>query len=321
MSEQTINIAIAGSTERTVECASALLNDNRFQIEWILTPDLKPIGRKQELKKNPVHAFAESNQITRVLIKNKIDTVIQKEILSQKPIHLLLVVDFGYIIPDWLLSVPSHAPVNIHPSALPRWRGSSPGQFVLLYGEKTSAVSVIVMNSTLDQGDIISQIPFEVPPSWDQFRYYQESFGLISHQLPDILSNFSTGALQPQAQPATSPTPTAVRLSRENGFIPWEVLELAMKGENAKTDTLSQVLQNAAGHHPSVASLIKAASKAFYPWPGIWTEVHTDKGKKRMKILSCSVSPENSDILQLETVPLEGKASSAWNQVKSQLIS
>jgi methionyl-tRNA formyltransferase len=71
----------------------------------------------------------------------------------------LLVVDFGYLIPTWLLQLPAIAPLNIHPSELPKWRGSSPGQFALLFknlGRETTqtAVTLMVMNEGLDQDQL-----------------------------------------------------------------------------------------------------------------------------------------------------------------------
>lgn len=318
MSDTIISVAVAGTTERTVECASALLNDPRFKLEWVLTPAPKPVGRKQEITANPLHTFASTNQIETILIEKKIDEEIHQNIQTLPAIDFLLVVDFGYIVPEWLLATPRKAPVNIHPSALPRWRGSSPGQFVILYGEKNSAVSVIVMNDKLDQGDIIAQIPFVVQNTWDQFRYYQESFALISQQLPEILAKFYDGAISTQTQPLESPTATATRLNREDGFIPWEVLSLALEGQNATQPKIASVLQEAASAHSSLASLLCAACKAFYPWPGVWTKVMTHKGEQRMKILNCRVSEDKSTLI-LETVQLEGKESASWKQVQSQL--
>lgn len=316
MSEPIISLGIAGSTDRTVQCAQVLFDDPRSHIEWVLTPQPKPIGRKKEVQSNPLHQFAIHNSIESILIEKSIDQQIRNQLETKNKIDILLVVDFGYIVPNWLLSLPAIAPINIHPSLLPRWRGSSPGQFVILYGENESAVTVMTMNDKLDQGKIITQIPFTVDTSWDQQQYYQHSFALVAEQLADILSQFANEELTAHAQPDESPTPMAARLNREDGLIAWEILSDLVAGKVPSTEKLPQVIKEASASHPSLAATIVAACKAFSPWPGIWTYLSTNKGRQRMKILSCSIDDVNQQKLILESVQLEGKPVTTWQQTK-----
>src|SRR5258708_7726522 len=119
-------IAIAGSTQHTVQCAEALFASPEFEITWILTPQPRLLGRKQILTKNPLHLFAEEHHVPLILLENTIDAAIQHRILtmnSAQAVDFLLVIDFGYLIPDWLLDLPAIAPLNVHLSALPAGRG------------------------------------------------------------------------------------------------------------------------------------------------------------------------------------------------------
>ncbi len=312
-------IAIAGSTNHTVICAKTILQDSDFQVAWILTPSPKLIGRKQVLTKNPLHLFAEEHDLPCLEVSDKIDGAVEDAVLAQpKPSDFLLVVDFGYLVPEWLLKYPRIAPLNIHPSDLPRWRGSSPGQFVLLHGEKQSAVTLMVMGSGLDTGPIIKKEFFDVDPSWTQTEYYSYSFELIQKNLAEDLKKFASGELVASPQPELSPTPPARRLTREDGFISWGTLEAAMMGQ-VRTLQTSSLLLEAFAKVQSCPLLINQAVKALQPWPGVWTKVMMENGEKRMKILETEVAEEldSTRFLKLKIVQLEGEAPSDWQRISS----
>ena len=76
--------------------------------------------------------------------------------------HLLLTASFGRILPANLLSLfrPTHT-LNVHPSALPAYRGPAPIQRAILKGERDTAVCVIEMKRRggIDAGDILGRVP------------------------------------------------------------------------------------------------------------------------------------------------------------------
>lgn len=312
------SIIVAGSTSRTLQCIQALSKDARFEISAVLTPIPKVVGRKKAATPNPVHQWATDTATPSILVEKRIDTVVKEQVENIASPDFLLVVDFGYIVPQWLLELPSIAPVNVHPSALPRWRGSSPGQFVLLHAEPTSAVTIMLMHAGLDTGPILKQIPFEVSENWTQTEYYQKSFALVTAKLAETLAAFATEEIDPTDQPTNSPTPIARRLDKADSFVPWSILETALAGEAPRADQLPELLQSVLKHHPSVAHLLVSASKAFQPWPGLWTLIPTSKGEVRMKLLNLEVL---DGYLQLKQVHVAGHDEPVtWNQVKSILV-
>lgn len=319
--QKTFTIAIAGTTTRTLLCAQSLYQHPNFKISFIITPSPKPVGRKKVVTANPVDLFAQEKQIQIIYVDQKITPQTQKTITDtcqNEPPDFLLVVDFGYLVPKWLLQLPQIAPINIHPSALPKWRGSSPGQFVLLYGDQQSAVSVIKMNQSLDQGPLIHQEFFEVSPNWTQTEYYQHSFKLIAPKLPQLLKDFAQNPTKVTEQPLESPTPIAKRLTKQDSFIEWQIVGqhfLKNKKNNSASETTpthihtsNTVLQQAFDHHQSWQITLEHACRAFSPWPYLWTLLPTNKGPKRMKIFSQS------------QVQIEGQQFATWNQVKNQVI-
>jgi len=283
-------------------CADSLFADPRFQVSLVITPSPRKIGRKQLLTKNPLHEWAENHKIPVVLVDKKIDEKVKEEIITAAttPLHFLLVVDFGYLIPKWLLELPTIAPLNIHPSDLPKYRGSSPGQFTLLYGEKNSAVSLIIMNEMLDEGELIHQEKFDVLDTWNAQQYYQSAFQLISPKLPGLITDFGAGNTIPTPQPLESPTPIARRLTREDGYIEWDFLRLLSAPDHVSSPLLKEAHETIHNWPQLIANAVKALS----PWPGVWTMVPTDTGEKRMKILSATVE---SNVLKLGKVQYEGE--------------
>jgi len=313
-------IALAGSTTHTLLCAETLLRNTNFKISWIMTPTPKILGRKQLLTKNPLHLFAEKNHFQHFLIDQSITNTTQQQFHNQNIAHpdFLLVVDFGYLVPDWLLRWPIYSALNIHPSLLPRWRGSSPGQFVLLYGEKKSAVTLMTMSQGLDTGDILYQEEFTVEPTWTQKEYYQKSFHSISQVFAQKILDFAEKKILPHPQPIVSPTLMARRLKKEDGFVAWDVLSNSLHNKEIKETATSQLLREVHSGIKKWPVVIAQATRAFSPWPTLWTLIQTAKGEKRMQIVQSTVS-ETGNLL-LEKVKIEGEVTTEWENAQKTVI-
>ncbi|MBP7700751.1 hypothetical protein KA111_01655 [Candidatus Woesebacteria bacterium] len=315
-------IAIVGSTKRTVLCAQELKKSDKFEITWLLTPIPKPVGRKKVITPNELDIFGHENEIDTYYVQKKVDEILKVE-LENKKVDFLLVVDFGYIIPKWLLDLPTIAPLNIHPSQLPKWRGSSPGQYSILFNDKNSAVTLMKINDKFDQGPIVHQDFFELDPNWNHQDYYSHAFKLICENLDEkIIKSIDYS----QNQPEESPTPTAKILKKEQTFVDWELLKKATgvgnKIEVEKIIPISPLLKTALEHNKSLALTLERASKAFYPWPNLWTIINTQKGAKRMKLLDLKVEVDASGKTKLiiEKVQIEGKNPTSWNEIKNLII-
>ena len=94
---------------------------------------------------------------------------------------LFVVVAFS-ILPDNIIDIPKYGCINIHPSLLPKYRGSSPIQYALLNGDKETGVSIINLNSKIDSGAILGQKKFPIPNDAN-FGYMYEKLGLIGSEL------------------------------------------------------------------------------------------------------------------------------------------
>ncbi len=84
-----------------------------------------------------------------------------KSLVQSLDVDFVVVSAYGKIIPQWLLEHPNKLPINIHFSLLPKYRGASPIQSVLISGEFETGISFMKMNERMDEGDIIKHSPME----------------------------------------------------------------------------------------------------------------------------------------------------------------
>jgi methionyl-tRNA formyltransferase len=83
--------------------------------------------------------------------------------LQDKKPDFLVVIAYGKIIPQSILDIPVIAPINVHGSLLPKYRGASPLQSVFLHNEKETGITIMKMNAGLDTGDMIDKLKFSIP--------------------------------------------------------------------------------------------------------------------------------------------------------------
>lgn len=310
--ERPLRIAIAGTNEYAAQCAEKLRADNRFEVAWVVTPPPKPVGRKQELTPCAVEQWAHQHSLTVHNVPSNFADL-RDTLENEGPIDFLLVVVFGYLIPDWLIELPRRAAVNVHPSDLPKYRGSSPGQYALLFGEQESAVCLIRLAETFDSGAILARYPFTVEPDETQASYYQKAFDLIAPNLPEHLFAYAQNPTE-MPQPEKSPTLLAKRLTRQDGFLPYELVQIAEIGDDNPVSArktilaqLSPLLTAVADSEPlAPAMFVERTARALNPWPGVWTTLPAYKGKSDVRLKLLEVRLEKNR-LKLQKVQVEGE--------------
>jgi len=85
-------------------------------------------------------------------------------ILSDFSPDLYLVVAYGQILSERILDLPKIAPINVHFSLLPKYRGAIPVQAAILAGDDTTGTTIMVMDKALDTGDIVWQETLTILP-------------------------------------------------------------------------------------------------------------------------------------------------------------
>lgn len=164
----------------TPRFAAFILNGlilNNHKISLVLTKPDNYSGRGMKLKESYVKSIAKKNFIECIQphTLNSTDiksNIVYKRLLEIKP-DIILVVAYGLILPEWMLSLPKFGCVNIHASLLPRWRGAAPIHRAIEHGDKVTGISIIHMNSTLDAGNIILQNKVDILPEYNTGDLYR----------------------------------------------------------------------------------------------------------------------------------------------------
>ena len=119
---------------------------NKHEVVAVFTRAPKPMGRKHVLTPSPVHVWAENKNLRVFTSIKDFDSI------QNKP-DFIIVISYGVILRDNVLNA---APcLNIHPSALPKYRGPSPIKTAILNGDTNMDVCLMKMTSELDGGYIL----------------------------------------------------------------------------------------------------------------------------------------------------------------------
>ena len=155
-----MKIAFLGQAEISKIVLEKLYNSH--EIVCVVTNLDKESGRGKKTTFSPVKAFALSKNIPLLQFKS-----ISKEgydaVKSYAP-DVLITASFGQILRKNILELASHGVINLHPSLLPKYRGSAPINWAIIQGEKTTGLTIMQTAEGIDNGDIILQESVEILP-------------------------------------------------------------------------------------------------------------------------------------------------------------
>ena len=124
---------------------------NNHEILGILTNPDKPTGRGQKIEANNLALWAEENGFATYKPSNSAEV---ESIVSELKPDLVVTIAYGQLIKKAALTIPSYGWINIHFSALPKWRGAAPVQWAIKSGENTTGVTVFQLDKGMDTGPI-----------------------------------------------------------------------------------------------------------------------------------------------------------------------
>jgi methionyl-tRNA formyltransferase len=185
------------------------------ELVGVVTAPARPVGRRQVLTPTPVGALAAELGIEPVLTHPRLRAPEAVDaILALRP-GLAVLADYRQIVPPPILGLP-HGALNLHPSALPRFRGAAPISTTILEGDRETAVSIIRMDDGVDTGPIVAQerVPVagtETTPELEA-RLAQVAAALLDR----CLAGWLDGSLVAVPQPVEGVTITR-ELRREDG--------------------------------------------------------------------------------------------------------
>jgi len=202
-----------GSGEFAVPIVSALAQHHAINLVGVVTAPSR--GAPDVSENVPIAAWAVRSQVPMLRPQRLREPEVVEQVLGARP-DLLVLADYGQIVPAALLTAPRHATLNLHPSLLPRHRGASPIQAAILEGDKETGVTIIQMDSGLDTGPVVAQARYATDGTEIAPELEARLSLLAADLLADTLDPYLAGEIEARPQPAEGVTLTHP-LRREDG--------------------------------------------------------------------------------------------------------
>ncbi|XP_054627086.1 methionyl-tRNA formyltransferase, mitochondrial [Dunckerocampus dactyliophorus] len=197
-----------GSDQFAVESLKVLAADRSSgggvvaSLEVVTLSEDVPVWRFAQLKDLPVHRWPPGD------VAGRFDVGV--------------VVSFGCLLQERLITAFPHGILNVHPSLLPRWRGPAPVFHTILHGDAVTGVTIMqIRPHRFDVGPILKQQFYQVPE-----KCTAEELGDVlaikgARLLMDTLRTLPQTMANKQEQSQTGAT-FAPKISSSMSWVVWE---------------------------------------------------------------------------------------------------
>ncbi|MBP8639541.1 MAG: methionyl-tRNA formyltransferase [Oscillospiraceae bacterium] len=249
----------------TPDFAAASLNrliSEHFDVVGVFTQPDKPKNRGMKLAASPVKELSLASGIPVFQPEKMRDGTALEALISLTP-DLVVVVAYGRILPDDILSVPTKGTINIHGSLLPKYRGAAPIQWSVLNGDKITGVSSMYLASELDSGDVIYTAETEIGEYESSGQLYERlrelGAELLVKTVRDIDSDCAPRTPQDHSRATFAPP-----LNKEMSPIDWN-------------KTPREIVKHICGLDPWPVATTELVDCQFRIFGAEYTENRTDK--------------------------------------------
>jgi len=247
-----MRLVFAGTPAAAVPTLRRLASQH--DVAAVVTRPDAPLGRKRVLTASPV-ALAAAELGLPVIKASRLDDDATARIAALRA-DLGVIVAYGGLVREPLLSTPHHGWINLHFSLLPQWRGAAPVQRALIAGDAELGVSVFQLVPELDAGDLFATTTVAVAPDATADVALEVLAVEGAAVTADVVSAIDSGDARASAQ--SGEVTLAPKLTLEDGRLDW-------------SEPLSAVY---------------ARFRGVTPEPG----AHTTIGGQRVKILEAAPS-------------------------------
>lgn len=214
-------IVFMGTPELAAVVLRRLAGWPQGELLAVYTQPDRPAGRGQKLRPSPVKEAALELGLPVRQPENFRDAASVAELADLAP-DVLAVAAYGLILPQAVLDIPRLAPLNVHTSLLPRYRGAAPIQRAIMENWQPGAesgVSIMRMEKGLDTGPVYTQRRIALA---DQTAgsLHDALAGLGAEALLEVMSELCAGTAVavPQDEALAS---YAAKVFKEDGYVDW----------------------------------------------------------------------------------------------------
>jgi len=249
-----LRIVFMGTPDFAVPTLTAIVAAGH-QVAAVYTQPPRPAGRGMAARKSPVQLVAEGHGLP-VLVPATLRSDEAAHTFAAHAADVAIVVAYGLILPTPVLSAPAHGCLNLHASALPRWRGAAPIQRAIMAGDTETAATVMRMEAGLDTGPVCCMERVAIGPDETAGELHDELARKGARLMLSALEALERGDLACRPQPAEGITYAA---------------------KIGKAETRIDFTRPAAEVHNRVRGLS--------PVPGAWIEASHEGRTERIKVL------------------------------------
>lgn len=213
-----LRVVFAGTPDFAARHLTALI-DSHHQVVGVYTQPDRPAGRGKKLQASPVKELAMASGLD-VQQPQTLKAAHEQQRLADYNADIMVVVAYGLLLPQSILTTPRLGCINVHASILPRWRGAAPIQRAIEAGDNTSGVTIMQMDAGLDTGAMlhVSECPIMAT---DNAASLHDRLALLGPPaLLKTLDDLAGNQVRAQAQDDHLAT-YAHKLSKEEALIDW----------------------------------------------------------------------------------------------------
>ncbi|HEV7318718.1 MAG TPA: methionyl-tRNA formyltransferase [Ensifer sp.] len=255
-----LRIIFMGTPEFSVPTLAALAEAGH-QIVAVYTQPPRPGGRRGlDLQKSPVHQAAELLGVpvlTPVNFKDETD----RQTFRDFDADVAVVVAYGLLLPEAILTGTKLGCYNGHASLLPRWRGAAPIQRAIMAGDRETGMMVMKMDKGLDTGPVALTKTVEIGETMTAGELHDRLMQVGGALMREAMAKLEAGDLPLTPQP-------------EEGVV--------YAAKISKTETRIDFALSAKEAHDHIRGLS--------PFPGAWFELEIAGKPERVKLLNSELA-------------------------------
>lgn len=296
-------IVFAGTPDFALASLRALVEAGRTPVAVMTQPD-RPAGRGKKLKASPVKRYALEQGIPVHQPPSLRDDAAVAEFAALEP-DILIVAAYGLILPQVVLDIPTHGCLNVHASALPRWRGAAPIQSAILAGDATTGISLMAMTAGLDCGPVFDTAEIDIGPAETAAELHDRLAALGGSLLVTRLDGILAGTMEPVKQDESLAT-YAPKIRTQDAEIDWSL----------PADELARRVR---AYNPSPGAFFFADSHRIKVWRATLADGDARPGTvlrydREAIVVACGLGA-----LQLDELQMPGRRRATAQEFASQL--
>lgn len=165
-----------------------LLDNQQHQLVFVFT----------DKKAAPIYDLANTHQIP--VFSGNPRKGRSNDFTKDKPIEVLLSINYIYLIESDLINLPDKIAVNVHGSLLPKYRGRTPHVWAIINNEDETGITAHEIDEGCDTGDILKQVRIPIAGNDTGAKILEKFNNHYPKLIDEVLEEIEKDNIVPQPQ-------------------------------------------------------------------------------------------------------------------------